>query len=1451
MLNHDINSAGALDKGVPYAANTPACEVDQVTGENYVCGKHYADLTNESYSWHYNSNSVHHIQRINGDGECEICYTGNCLVVNPDPKHSIEEWRAILDVDELCNKVPGGKLKRLVWVDGTDTPMGCLDVEASIATDFFTTPFFDLCGDPCAYLQMCVPEIDGCIAGEWIMPTASDTSKGNLMLDKGFKYAIRHVYYDGRASELSDRSVLYFQDSRGCFDNSDGYPRCMKFRLPVGNPMVEKIEFYVSEDGGLTWFLRETIEKYKKYNSSQQYWYQRELSEIVSSSFSEDDCSFDYVFCNDKQRIPADPKLITRVTNPIPREAQAVVRIKDMVAAVNYVSGTCPVDKNEIDKITLGVDCTTTEACETEFAKVTVRAVVYNHWQKLNGAVMRANGPAGVNVENEDDLTDPAVFFSPAYGTLFGGYGQVFSGKTRNFIVYIEGTDYWVQMEQWRSTPYFASVKKVGTLSGEAPGVEVGEGLTAIGSGYGSDVINGNYYYQEGILTVPKGTKGFLRLVSHNQTSGSGSNQNTSTQVTGIIGNLADYTGTTELELDGLQREIYFDTCDGDVDIMKAFIVDDLFEPGEDSVAYDGYITNDDGLPVEGAKIYKGDYNVTTDYNGYYVINNESNGLDPTNLSVRVEQGCSGGWTEIDQFSVVGVAGKKTQVDYSIQSSTASDDFFAQIDVAVNDCNGAPIKGVRVAMSGAKYKITNTQGIARFKLKNYETRSRDIVAVVMDKANCFSIDCNGDCNPCMPSTDSLTLMSCFISEPTYPLTLNTNLNVDNILANKKTLKRGGIYDMGIVVEGDCGQLSAVYPVTTFNIPRLQETGGYSICQFTYNTNGAIFPLWAKRGKIVRSANLNPFTLQWVVDDIERTSEGKMILTIQSLNDYNTRYNFNTNTVYKFLQGDRVEFIRNGDGKVFDAATYGILNYQVLSPFNDEVLSEVTDDVDYFNQIKITDDGKLEDLKKGAIIQISPLALSAPQVTYFEICASFEIENGLAVNPQGTFETFDTYLVSRQIDSFPPQYFEHRSPSDFWGETTTDGVSNFLSDIGKVHFLNPYENEKRYPRNFSINSSTQFNYFGDFVKKLDAENQGAITAVVIKDDKIGLAICENDTFLFQVSDDLLRLGNDGVVRAASADSIISNPEAKIVGQYGCQYQDIGSVFFGDGYAMFFDSKADNYIIHNFSYAKIAGSYVFEGQVYTACNSFFKKVNRQKENFNKTSADVLNNYRFSTGINVSNGVVFLTMKALRHAGINNEKDIYLAPNWTLAFNPANDSFLGFVSFTPEMYSQLELATSEGCAFLAYQNGIPFIHALVPTRWNEFFGVACDQVIGVVLNKFTSKIKIPISIEVQSDQMFFVSKVTTRKHTFVSKIPAIRWKQAGQKWNAAVLNDINSRGGLYNGATARDYAISFTFVKDNTINNEYGSINPNKQTQYNEVSEILFKFMLAEQSGLTENL
>lgn len=1431
-LNEDGSKKGTLGKTTPMVANYLACDLQQPVGENYSVGSMYSKQANELYWWVYNSNGVHFIMRLLGNGDCQVVYHG-CLSLNADPKHEITQFRSYLKRDKLCANQHG---KQLIWTNG-DAAIGQLDVEASIATDFFTTPFFQRCPDPCAYVQMCVPEICGCVHGEFIPPAAGDDGKNNSLVDVAIKIAIRHVYYDGRASEWSDPSKPFYQSLQGCFETTTGLSRCLKLRVPVGNPLVDKIEIAFWKEG--IWYLSDTVEKYKKYNDTQQYWYERDLAELLN--YSDTDCSFDYIFCNDKQCTPLDPTEFTRVYNPMPQKPQGILPLSlpnqesELLGFYNYEAGECPLDRKEVEKMDITLNCAS-EDCDQEYATIKIRAVIHNRSHDRNQFIYTL-GDGGLH--EEDDPSKVAWFGGLVPdGGLETGWDQNFNDRTRNFIAYIEGTDYFVELKQFQSNVGFTTKKEIGVLTG------LGESSNQTSLKHFAS--SGQFFYQEGELRVPKGTRGFLRLCSQHAT---GLEPDTSTYVSGIIQNIAGYRGDIgTMNLDAITEfkleEIYFDTCSGDVDDNKAFLIDDnIADAGltTKSSAYQGYIKDANGLPVEGAKVESGASYGWTDHNGFYNIVKFPGTDGAINIDIKVEQDCYN-FTTIKTFTVSGSPGFMETTDVEIDDEDWPNTFFATVKMKVEDCNGIGVPGVRVALSGSKSRISGADGFAIFKIRNYEERNRVVRGVIMSSNNCFNRDCANECNACAPTSTSST-PACYFSEPVITLGAG-RINTSSISGTENGLMPGGRYPFGIVVEGDCGHISAAYEVKYIDIPKVQVSKNEEFCTFGYNGNGITFPDWAKCMKIVRGINVNPFLIEWLVDDIERTSDGNIKLTIQSLNDYNAKYLFKTNTTYQWLKGDRVEFIKNGDGEIFTIAENGLLNYLTISPFNDEEISGETDPpADFFNQLLIIDDGRLDSLVKGAKIQIFRPKDCTTEPTYFSICVSIPIVDGRLAYDSGVFHTFDTYKVSRKIGEFPSQQFFHQSPSDFWGTFIAGSDVLKVDDTGRAHFVNKYENTKRFGRNITINAASQYNFFGDLVKKINPFSHGDIIAMYVKDGKIGMCISEHDNSLFEVSDDFLRVGSDGVVRAATPDAIISDTQPKLYGEFGCAYSAVGSIYFGDGWAVWQDVKKHARVKHDYSIAKA----VDVGKV----QSYSKKRCQEIETWNQNNSNPLDKYRFSVGYNMVTGVVYQTLKKLRDNGYNNEKAPYLKSNDTIGFDPITEDFTTFASFTPEGYGSLELFDGFGCAMVAFLQGSPYIFPIIPEKFNEFFGVPCDRVIGISLNQSPRQIKKGLSIELQDETMWFVHNVSIENTNFRSEIPAIRWKKDQNKWNAAFLANINSRGGLYGEDNARGYYHAITFVRDNTVDLRYNTVNNAKRVKFDSLDLILMKYMVSEQSGFTQNL
>ena len=1462
LLNNERNliSKNSIGKNTPMPSNYQACEMYPMPGEPNSVGTHRDQNTNEVYSWTLVDGGINYLKRIKSDGTCEVVYTppnddNECLPLSADPKHAIRPWRAYLKHEKLCAHRHG---KALIWTDGL-YDIGMIDVEASIATDYFTTPFFDLCPDPCSYTKMCVPLNCTKLVGEWVSLAADQVDLTNHLMDVAIQLSYRHIYYDGRVSEWMGVSTTYYQDSRSCFDTTEGFPRCLKFRLPIGNPLVDRIEVAVRRDNELftdglspLWRSVEVIEKYQPYATQDQMWYERELADL--DNFSEEDCAFDYYFCNDKECNPIDPNETNRVYNPIPQQPQGLIRINDLLGFYNYKKGNCPISEEEAKKITVGLSCDS-GVCNPELVDVTIYSIVYNSEDSNNALIYRFGGIS----ENEpDDPLDKAQFGRVSID--LAAYDQYFRNKTRNFVAYIEGTNYWAEMEQWESQPLFVAPVKKGVVSGFQTQSVVDAVLGRIDNGY--------FFFQKAIIRVPKGTRGFVRIASHQVSDGLAGNQDTSTFVMGTIPDIHTYQGAQNL--DGLieeGKEIYIDTCAGAVTENRTFIINDNFKRFSSGFhtasAYCGYVTDANDNPIEGAQIWDvldGAFKCVTDHNGFYHYYRYGGESGTIYLEVYVERSCVGGFA-LAKSVAINSGYYIAEVDIQISDTDVpgyKTDFYETVRVYVKDCDNVAVAGIRVAMSGSKYAVSNVSGIATFKLRNYSTRDRVVKAVLLNYNRCFSMDCDDNCNPCSPVTADTALSACFSGTPYLDILPTTNLNIDTADDAKRGLKAGGRFPWGVVVQWACGKLSAAYPITVLNgslpeldnymnVPKTQQKEFLSFCNIEFNTNGAKFPIGASCIKLVRGENVNRFELQWIVDKIERI-DGKIKLTIQSLNDYNSSYNFETNTLYQYLKNDRVEFIANGDGTIFTIADHGLLNYQILSPFHDTVISgEAEAPAKFFNQILINDDGKLDNLTEGAKIELQRPRECTVEPTYYEVYSIPLVEmsgENIPSTSSGTFNTFDTFFINRKLGKFPDQIFEHHSPSDHWGSRINDG--------GKVHFVNRFENEQRFGRNITFNSATHVNIFGYLEKTFSSPEQGDITAMGIYDGKQGVAIAEHDNFIFRIADDFLRVGGDGIVRAAQPDAIISDAEPKISGIFGCQYPHIGSVLFGDGFVNYWDVNNSAWVQHDFNTAVD----VSMGKA----KMYFDKRGQYIETFNQTAATDREKFRIVTGWNTLTKAVIITVKSLVQGGTYNHKEAFGQTNDTLLYHPATQDFLTFAGFVGEEYSNLDLYDGNGCSFISFLNGLPFIHpkiALSDNDYNEFYGTPTDWLFGVAINKPIEQVIVPIGFEVAATDKWYVAKVTTDNPNFESEVPSVRVKLWERHYNGSFLFDKNSRGGLYGvskrvaGTPARGYFAAVTFIRDNTIADQYNSVNPAKMTKFGELDFVLFKSMYSAQSGLNDNL
>jgi hypothetical protein len=161
------------------------------------------------------------------------------------------------------------------------------------------------------------------------------------------------------------------------------------------------------------------------------------------------------------------------------------------------------------------------------------------------------------------------------------------------------------------------------------------------------------------------------------------------------------------------------------------------------------------------------------------------------------------------------------------------------------------------------------------------------------------------------------------------------------------LKQNGSYQFGFVCYDDALRSTAVQtsPQWLVDIKSIQENNGFFNHDITIDWNSVVLPDWVKYVKVVRTKNKNIDRslgmgyIQFGINSVEFIEpDGTTIgvpgtdpiayirFTLANLADFNTANYNNTTTTYQFVPGDRIQIIANGDGVIYDTATYGILDF---------------------------------------------------------------------------------------------------------------------------------------------------------------------------------------------------------------------------------------------------------------------------------------------------------------------------------------------------------------------------------------------------------------------------------------------------------------------------------------------------------------------------------------------
>lgn len=1427
-------------------------------------------LTKEVYAWAYSEHDAHTIYRINPDLSTDIVYQGKDLDLSPDPVHAIRGAHLFY--------VQGRKF--LVWVDGRKW-QGFLDVETSIATKSFHVPYFQLGEfEQEQYWQLPTRPPMHCITGEWVDIDASDDQerdKMNKMVDKTWQFRYQYIYTDGRESEWSPISTAFYVERSEAQKDAAGLPRCLKLTLSAGHPQVEKIVVAFRNCNGNAYadsnpfdfqeFIR--INKYEECPDDIPFWERNVREDDDTVVFDSDKNDFIITFCGDGTCIDIPVEDTNRTENPVPITSYALGVVEHSLALLNNIEGYDQVDCRMGKKLKITLQNPTGSECKIEYADIKVSVIVHNIHRMVNQPIFTY----------EDDVTKSKKLFG---GLMYrdwaspfddpGPYLQYFPDTQEGFIVYDAGSDNYCVTRQWKNGEEYGAENN---FSSKRKRVEVSKFLD-----------NGWYYVSYGTIRVIKGSKGYLRIGGNRQ--GPGTNyRDTSSTVIGILRNLSAYNGKQNIydhnRLDAQTKEIFYDTCNGDVDLTNTpFVVADLSAPYTDRLGHAwaataaiGYLRDKNKEPVPGADIdhlghaQGGDYDsFFTDHNGFYFASWAMPNIDlnAANLQMRFYvEGDSCNKIIGNLITVQPGGGSMPNVTNEVNCTI--DDArvpgyenasFATVRLRVHDCNGTAMPGVPLVMQGVRPALSDNSGLIQLKVRNrmWNYGAAWTSKVIVKQSSSGYAICNTDCTTCLPEFN-ISFPFCFSSEPIIDISGGGTAEVielDPFFGASRGLKPGGRYAFGVIFHDASGRHTWVPDdAVTVDMPTLQQMQHFDFSKILWSITGPLhLPPWVRYMSLVRTSNTAfTFMVQWAINQITYVDSAgnkttpstaeKIRLSVQSLIDYNTQQ-LGANTAYQWVEGDRLTVLTNQDGELYAPGT-GPLDFLIEGAVTvkTEATQNTKETASY--ELIIRNDVRLADLKEGALIEIVRPVDCETEQPFFELCDMIDVVDGEPVLTSGELTTFDTYQLRRgiswnSIQHIFPFPFEHHSPNDFWG--------NRCDDRGRIFFKNIWAKQLHTDQSAWVsdvildngNRNGLSTFRSERKKTFKSNVRGGITACASLDRALKI-ICEHGSFLAIVGDDIVRTGPDGIARTASAEQLLVET-GQGSSKYGLQYEDTLACIFGQGWAMWVDTHEKALCFDDFQ----SVTDVTQGILQADFSS--KLQYREQYNLNREGLDRI---RMICGFDPVGRWAFLTFRAQGWTDnfISNREDVDITKNETYGVSLLDQKIFMF-SFTPECYGTMHSSVM-GNVFFAFKNGLPYIHREKGViRFNEFFGVPCDQRMILVLNNEKDIVKIPVAMQQQTLHKYYADKITCTgtdsrtEKTFrmESEIPPAAIKLFENKYTGSFLFNKLTPGvqvPLWNGETLKGQSIVISMVRDNSDNDSVVKKDDAKRIKYNELDQICF--------------
>lgn len=1215
-----------------------------------------------------------------------------------------------------------------------------------------------------------------------------------------------------------------------------GSPIVAKIAIEFRNCISTNTNIPIASD----WFTYDVVERYADCGANNnKNWFDRI---ITLNNYDPVTNTFLYNFCAEKECTPIPVDQTNRTSNPMPIISGALARLGNGIALGNnqigYPKVTCAT------KDILNVEYEVPIApCKPKHCDIEFWAVIHNPFVNCNEFVYNVGGTqenygftggawkwGGVGKFNVASGNTPHINGTDT------DYGQHFDKQTnnqQNFYAYLDGTEFKVQAFQQRFD---------GSTLFENGGVAINSGSGF--NGPARDIKNGSYYLQHFVFrNVPLG-KYLIRIAGHNNTQ-DGNYQDSSTYVVGAIAKSNYLSWNTNWgNVNTYYKELEINTCDfagGLFSTSTMLMICDLTCPdngfiNSQSNAWYGYLKDFDkhqvelapviintinGVPGSGGFTIMPDGSLSpnawttlinkTDHNGFWfcALSDQSLRNVPVTMKYAVESGaCPMEATTQVVFSDNSNTGFGSAFEIPLSVSEVTIPNYAKcksilLTGRVTDCNNRPIAGLPMCFTRSKSSKTNSNGYFNIIIHNdistdlTSLLGRHIGAAPSDdkiflsqNGLCVFVNCD-TCITCVSvlfNVDINTELQCFScvgDNKKQLLIYTTKVRFPSI--DQRGLKHGSENQFGLKLFDKAGRHTFVGTDDSLSlyIPKVQQQLSQQFGRIKYTLNNIAFPSWAEYIGIYWTDRKASYSfLEFVISSKDiNIQSGKIVLGFQSIINYNTDNNFDTNTSWEFLKGDRIEFIADENGNFFNAndPQIGILNFQIEGN-----ISNTSGVIDY--------DKRLDNIQIGTLVQLQRPKECNNELFYWEVCAPIQLINGQIPTDKltGYLDIWNAYLVSRRIryafggnDSIHlfPFSFEHFAPSDTWGGN--------CGNRGRVNTVNHYEQQYCKPMDIALSDSysTNINGLSRFddanTHQFDDHGFGSITAMIPKLNQV-LFICDKSAFVVSYDDNTLRINSEGRVFYTGQKFSKPNPQNQ---ELGCKDVDVSTISYMDGVVMFLDRVHCALVIHDFVKTADVSQNKFYGYLSSKIDTIQEYNFDSQRQFDKIFIGVFDPEKSEYVLTqfdlprYDGAGVILGPPALY---INDEVDVNETISETFGFNIESMTMKSFYSFTPEFYSILnnQLVSLKGAQ--PYNHGI----SNIGTDYNIFYGIKTLPVFDFVCSANSPDlVKFFAWLEVYCrEKKWYAVKITTENNQ-LSEIPPLYFEKCDNFWMSEFLCDINS--------------------------------------------------------------